>query len=171
MQGLCPERVIYAGSASKILAPALRLGWLVAPSVLMEGAAQAKRVADLGTPVLEQIAYAEMLDRGAVDRHLRKMRIVYRRRRDTLLGALADRLPIWQPEGAAAELHVMVQLPGRADEASIARAAERQSIAIYPAAPYRVRPGPPGVVLSYASLSECEMEQGITQLGDALLRM
>lgn len=168
VQGLCPERVIYAGSASKILAPALRLGWLVVPVTLMAGAAEAKRVADLGTPVLEQIAYAEMLRRGAVDRHLRKMRVVYRRRRDALLRALAHHLPGWEPNGAAAGLHVMVHLPSGVDEAGVVEAAGRHSIAIYPAAAYRIHPGRPAIVLGYASLSERQIALGIARLARAL---
>lgn len=168
LQGLCPERVVYAGSASKILAPALRLGWLVVPDVLMEGAADAKRFADLGTPVLEQIAYAEMLSRGSIDRHLRRMRVVYRRRRDALLRALANHLPGWEPNGAAAGLHVMIHLPGGVDEARVVRAAERQSIGVYPAAAYRILPGRPAIVLGYASLSERRIESGIAQLALAL---
>jgi GntR family transcriptional regulator/MocR family aminotransferase len=134
----------------------------------MAGAAEAKRVADLGTPILEQIAYAEMLRRGAVDRHLRKMRVVYRRRRDALLRALAHHLPGWEPNGAAAGLHVMVHLPGGVDEAGVVRAARRYSIAIYPAAAYRIHPGRPAIVLGYASLSERQIALGIARLARAL---
>jgi len=168
LQGLFPERVVYAGSASKILAPALRLGWLVVPAELMAGAAEAKRIADLGTPLLEQLAYAEMLSRGAVDRHLRRMRIVYRRRRDALLRALAHYLPDWEPHGAAAGLHVLINLPPTVDEASVVRAAERQSVRVYPASEHRIGAGPAALVLGYASLGERQIAQGVARLAAEL---
>src|SRR5262249_3436756 len=74
LQGLAPERVIYAGSVSKILAPALRIGWLAVPAELQAAIEERKRIADLASPVLEQLSYAEFLRVGDLDRHLRRMR-------------------------------------------------------------------------------------------------
>ena len=91
IQGLAPDRVIYAGSSSKTLAPGLRLGWLLAPHALIPALADAKEAADRGSPILEQLAFADFLDRGEFDRHLRRMRPIYRRRRDALLSALSRR--------------------------------------------------------------------------------
>ena len=93
MQGLAPDLVVYAGSASKTLAPGLRIGWLVLPRHLADGVAAAKVAADRGSSALDQLAFADFLARGEFDRHLRRMRPVYRRRRDALLAALAERLP------------------------------------------------------------------------------
>ena len=93
LQGLAPDRVVYAGSASKTLAPGLRLGWFVMPGHLAEPMAEAKIAADRGSPALEQLALADLITRGEFDRHLRRMRPVYRHRRDALLAALARRLP------------------------------------------------------------------------------
>lgn len=168
LQGLAPERVVYAGSASKILAPALRLGWLAVPDELLAEAAEVKKYADLGTPFLEQLVYAEMLGRGAVDRHLRRMRVLYRRRRDALLRALARHFPRWEPRGAAAGLHVMVLLPPGVDEASVARAAQRRSVGVYPGADYRIGDGPAALVLGYACLGEREIAEGIARLATVL---
>ena len=93
LQGLDPERVVYAGSTSKTLAPALRTGWLVVPHPLLEGVAREKLLADRGTARIEQFALADFIDRGELDRDLRRMRIRYRRRREALLEALAEQAP------------------------------------------------------------------------------
>ena len=90
LQGLDPERVVYAGSASKTLAPALRLGWLVLPSSLVEPVSEGKRLGDHQTDRIEQHAFADFLVRGELDRHLRRMRGSYRARRDALIAALAE---------------------------------------------------------------------------------
>ncbi len=96
LQGLAPDHVVYAGSASKTLAPGLRLGWLVLPGRLTEPMAEAKIAADRGSPALEQMALADFVTRGELDRHLRRMRPVYRRRRDALLdGTRRPTCPGW----------------------------------------------------------------------------
>jgi GntR family transcriptional regulator/MocR family aminotransferase len=100
MQGLAPDRVVYAGTASKTLAPGLRLGWLVVPADLVDDIAEAKLLADRGSPVLDQLAFADFLERGELDRHLRRMRPVYRRRRDMLIQALREHAPDLEPAGS-----------------------------------------------------------------------
>jgi len=87
VHGLAPEHVLYAGSVSKTLAPALRLGWLVVPERLTAELTAAKALDDLGTPVVEQLTLADFLERGELDRHLRRTRAVYRARRDALVAA------------------------------------------------------------------------------------
>ena len=102
LQGMAPDRVVYAGSASKTLAPGLRLGWFVMPGHLAEPMAEAKIAADRGSPALEQLALADLIAKGEFDRHLRRMRPVYRRRRDALLAALSRRLPWLELAGVSA---------------------------------------------------------------------
>ena len=169
MQGVSPDRVIYIGSASKILAPALRLGWLAAPSSLLPALAYHKRFADFGSPLLEQMAYAEFLRDGSLDRHLRRMRIIYRRRRDTLIGALARRLPAWRPVGEAAGLHLVMTLPPGFTEQQVVQKAAARSIRVYPMRDYsQRRMKEPALVFGYGFLTEEHIERGIGELAMAL---
>ncbi|MGB0095221.1 MAG: PLP-dependent aminotransferase family protein [Solirubrobacteraceae bacterium] len=110
LQGLDPDRVIYAGSASKTLAPALRIGWLVVPPPLLQAVSHEKLLADRGTARIEQHAFADFLTRGELDRHLRRMRARYRSRRDALVDALTETLPEATVHGVAAGLHVSLEL-------------------------------------------------------------
>ncbi len=122
LQGLEPDRVFYAGSTSKTLAPALRLGWLVVPARFLDTLRHDKLLADQGTARIEQHAFANFLKRGELDRHLRRMRATYRARRDALVNALEQELPEATVRGVAAGLHVTVELPEGYDEQAIKRA-------------------------------------------------
>jgi GntR family transcriptional regulator/MocR family aminotransferase len=165
MQGLAPDHVVYAGSVSKTLAPGIRLGWLVLPSRLAEPMAAAKIAADRGSPALEQLALADFITRGEFDRHLRRMRPVYRRRRDALLSALARHLPWLEPSGISAGLHLVTWLPPDLDEATIVAAARRAGVAIDSVGPYRItHPGPGGLIFGYATASEQAIAEGIEVL-------
>jgi GntR family transcriptional regulator/MocR family aminotransferase len=126
LQALAPEHVAYAGTASKTLAPGLRLGWLVLPGRLVEAVADAKSGADAGTSSLDQLTLAEFITSGAYDRHIRRTRVAYRRRRDRLVAALARHSPGVRVTGIAAGLHAVAELPpGQEEDKVIARAAAR----------------------------------------------
>jgi GntR family transcriptional regulator/MocR family aminotransferase len=169
MQGLAPDLVAYVGTASKTLAPGLRLGWLVVPPRLVDAMADAKRLADRGSPVLDQLAFADFVDRGEFDRHLRRMRPLYRRRRDALLAALREHAPELEPAGIAAGLHLVAYLPGGVDEAAVVQAAARRGVAVYGLAPYRIScPGRPGLIFGYATLGERALAEGIEILAEAI---
>ncbi len=169
LQGLAPDRVIYAGTASKTLAPGLRLGWLVVPPALVDDVAAAKTLADRGSPVLDQLAFANFLARGEFDRHLRRMRPVYRRRRDALLAALHSELPDFEPAGIAAGLHLVAYMPHDLDETTLVEAAERRGLAIYGLAPYRLsHPGRPGLIFGYATLDEPTLRRGVKLLAEVV---
>jgi GntR family transcriptional regulator/MocR family aminotransferase len=162
LQGLAPDRVVYAGSASKTLAPGLRLGWFVMPGHLAEPMAAAKIAADRGSPALEQLALADLITRGEFDRHLRRMRPIYRRRRDALLTALAQRLPWLEPAGVSAGLHLVTWLPPHLDEATVVDAAARAGVGIDGITPYRIsHPGPSGLVFGYATVNEHAIAEGV----------
>jgi len=162
LQGLAPDRVVYAGSASKTLAPGLRLGWFVMPEHLAEPMAAAKIAADRGSPALEQLALADLITRGELDRHLRRMRPIYRRRRDALLTALAQRLPRLQPAGISAGLHLVTWLPPHLDEATVVEVAARAGVGIEGVTPYRIsHPGPGGLIFGYATVNEHAITEGV----------
>lgn len=170
LQGLAPEHVIYAGSASKTLAPGLRLGWLVAPQRLVEPIAAAKDASDRGSASLEQLAFADFLARGDFDRHLRRMRPIYRARRDALLAALRRHLPDLRPVGASAGLHVVAWLPAGVDEAVVIDRAAAAGVAIDGVSPYYAagRAGPGGLLFGYGTLTETEIDEGIRLIARAL---
>ena len=169
MQGLASDQVVYAGTASKTLAPGLRLGWLVAPGHLVDDLAAAKVAVDRGSPVLDQLAFADFLSHGEFDRHLRRMRPIYRRRRDALLKALRERVPDLEPAGIAAGLHLVAWLPSDLDEARVVNSAAEHGLNVYGVAPYRISgPGRGGLIFGYATLGERAIAQGIDLLASAI---
>ncbi|MFF4837657.1 PLP-dependent aminotransferase family protein [Streptomyces sp. NPDC001315] len=133
LQDLDPEHVVYLGTASKSLAPGLRLGWMVLPPSLAPEVVAARGAS---TGVLDQLTLAEFITSGAYDRHVRAARQRYRRRRDALVAALADRAPDVRVTGIAAGLHVVVQLPPGTEE-SVIRAAAWQGLAVQGLAGFR----------------------------------
>jgi GntR family transcriptional regulator/MocR family aminotransferase len=172
MQGLAPDRVIYAGTASKTLAPGLRLGWLVVPPHLVADLAQAKALADRGSPVLDQLAFADFLATGEFDRHLRRMRPVYRRRRDALVAALRTHAPRLRPAGVAAGLHLIAYLPDGVAEDAVVAAAARRGVSVEGLARYRLRSTGPGALLfGYATLDEARLGLGVRLVAEALVMM
>jgi GntR family transcriptional regulator / MocR family aminotransferase len=168
VQGLAPEHVVYAGSVSKTLAPALRLGWLVVPERLVTDVSRAKSEDDLGTPIIEQLALAEFLDRGELDRHLRRTRLAYRRRRDALIATLGRHLPGVRPSGIAAGIHLVVHLPPGADEREVLEAARARGIGLQGLGEHRMRLGPPALLLGYGRIAEPSIEPGVRELAAAV---
>jgi GntR family transcriptional regulator/MocR family aminotransferase len=169
LQGLEPEHVVYAGSTSKTLAPALRIGWLAVPSRLIDAVADEKQLADRAGALVDQHAFAEFLASGELDRHLRRMRGRYRSRRDELVAALADELPEATVEGIAAGLHATVRLPDGDDEDAIAEEAARRRIALETMGEYRGGDGgPPTLLLGYGQIAEPSIRPGIRALAEAI---
>ncbi|MEU2053482.1 PLP-dependent aminotransferase family protein [Streptomyces bungoensis] len=129
LQGLDPDRVVHLGTASKSLAPGLRLGWMVLPPSLVEEATAAKGHADT-VGVLDQLTLAEFMASGAYDRHVRAARLRYRRRRDALAAAVADRAPDVRVTGIAAGLHAVLRLPPGTEQ-PVVQAAAWQGLALH----------------------------------------
>ncbi|MEP6494388.1 MAG: PLP-dependent aminotransferase family protein [bacterium] len=170
LQALEPDSIIYAGTASKTLAPALRLGWLVVPQRLLAAVQAEQRRADFGCPRIDQHILAEFVTSGELDRHLRRMRVRYRARRDALVGAIAAELPEAEVYGIAAGLHATVRLPIGYNEHAIRDEARRQGIALDILSDHRVasRGGSPTLLLGYARNSEPTIRAGVRELAIAI---
>jgi GntR family transcriptional regulator/MocR family aminotransferase len=169
LQGLASERVLYIGSASKRLAPAMRLGWMLLPSWLAWQLISAKAVEDGGSEVVGQLALRDFIERGELDRHVRRMRLLYQHRHDSLLRALAQWLPQGRASGAGAGLYELVTLPDGVDEAALLAAAAKRGVGVEGLAWHRfAHGGPPGVLLGYGNLSVPALEQGVRLLAEAL---
>ncbi|MBX8689422.1 aminotransferase class I/II-fold pyridoxal phosphate-dependent enzyme [Mycobacterium sp. 20091114027_K0903767] len=151
MHPSAPDRIAYAGSTSKSLAPALRLGWVVAPARRRPGLVAAKHATDLGSPTLPQLVLARLLESGEYDRHVRLVRTRHRARRDALLEVLTAGMPGVRVSGVAAGLHLLVTLPEAADDVALADDLHDAGVLVHPVSWHRRLPGPPGLVLGYAS--------------------
>ena len=159
LQGLAPSSVVQLGTVSKTLAPALRLGWVVAPADLADEATRVKSLLDDFSPALDQLALAELLERGDYDRHLRRARSVYRRRRDALLEALGRHLPELSVEGVAAGVHLVLRLPAGVSDVEVADGARRARIRVPPLSAFRLEPSDEGgLVIGYGRLHESAVE-------------
>ncbi|WP_214104496.1 MocR-like pyridoxine biosynthesis transcription factor PdxR [Acrocarpospora catenulata] len=170
LQGLAPDRVALLGSVSKSLAPALRLGWIISPPHLTPDVVRYKELADRGSPVIDQLALADLLKSGRYDRHLRHMRQRYAARRAALLEAIQRHAPNIELRGLAAGFHTVAQLPTDADERAIIAAARRRSVGLYGMSTYRMdqHPRPPQLVLGFGNLTTAAISDGIETIADLL---
>ncbi|MFI1681533.1 PLP-dependent aminotransferase family protein [Streptomyces sp. NPDC020607] len=157
VQGLDPERVVYLGSVSKSLSPAVRIGWMVLPEQLVEGVLAAKGEREAWASALDQLTLAEFIASGQYDRHIRRMRQRYRHRRDRLVTALAERAPHITATGIAAGLHAVLRLPP-GTEASAVKAAAWQGVSLDGLTTFRhpraTMPAGDGLVVGYATPTE-----------------
>jgi len=170
LQGIAPDWVVYVGSTSKTLAPGLRIGWMVLPAHLVGPITLSKRLADTGSSVMDQIAFAKFLTSGGYDRHLRQMRRRYLTRRNVLLRALTRYVPEATVLGAAAGVHLTVRLPDGFPIAELVDRAARKRVRIEPLTPCYAESdsAPPGLILGYANLTESQIDTGVQALAAAL---
>ena len=169
LQGLAPDCVAYVGTASKTLAPAVRLGWGLVPSHLVGEMAGQQGVGRAAPGVLTQAVYATLLERGEIDRHLRRTRRAYHSRRNALIDALAEWLPETTVGGAAAGLHVIVWLPDGSSESAISDAATSRGVAIHTLHDdcAVTAPRPPALVLGYGLTPEPAIPRAVRELAAA----
>ncbi|HVS86261.1 MAG TPA: aminotransferase class I/II-fold pyridoxal phosphate-dependent enzyme, partial [Gaiellaceae bacterium] len=167
LQALAPEHVAYVGSASALLAPAVRLGWAVLPMSLVVPVANRLFATGLGTSRLAQLTLAQLVARGSLDRHLRRANTAYRRRRLLAVTQLPRRLPGSVTGGAASGLFLHVALPEDADEAALLASARARGIALDGVGEHALTPQPPGLVVGFAALPEPSLERALRALGRA----
>jgi GntR family transcriptional regulator/MocR family aminotransferase len=170
LQGVIPDRVVYHGTVSKSLAPGLRLGWLVVPPDLLDAVLAARSATDHMTASIVQATFAEFLERGDLDRHLRRTRRVYRQRRDALVDALARWLPGSRVGGVSAGLSVFVTLPPGLDSADVVATAREAGVGVYRIdddlvpADLRAR----SLVIGFGTQRPAQITEGVRRLAAAL---
>jgi GntR family transcriptional regulator/MocR family aminotransferase len=185
VQGLAPDRVVHIGTVSKSLAPAVRLGWVVAPAALVDRIGELKLHHDRGSSGLEQLVLARLMESGRFDRHLRRMRKVYAGKRDALVEALSQHAPAARLSGLAAGFHAVLALPAGSDEDGVVAEAAGRGIGLYGMGPYRTvssgtvphgmvsyetvpHENVPQLVIGFGTLSERQVREGIARVGDLL---
>jgi GntR family transcriptional regulator/MocR family aminotransferase len=174
LQGLAPDRVVALGSVSKTLAPALRIGWVFTPPWLRDGILTEKYLSGRGVPQLDQAALARLIETGRFDRHLRRVRDSYRRRRDALVSAVADSMADATITGLDAGHHAVLRLPAGVEEEPVVALASGAGIAVRGLSDYRVTPDdaaprdalPAGLVIGFGNVSTGQIRDGIALLGE-----
>lgn len=170
LQGFAPDHVAFVGTTSKTLAPALRLGWIVAPADLLVDVADDFRVTGVTPPTLDQIALASFIADAGLDRHLRVMRRRYRAKRDLLVDELGRHLPGVRIGGVAAGLHVVAWLPDTSDEHATAMRVRDAGVGLHELHHHCTTraPWPPALLLGYALPTESEIRTATRLLAKAI---
>jgi GntR family transcriptional regulator / MocR family aminotransferase len=173
LQGLAPARVIALGSVSKTLAPAIRLGWVLAPPQFVAGIVEEQRLSSRGAPGLDQEALALFMESGRFDRHLRRVREIYRARRDVLAAEVELAFGPGRLHGLEAGCHALLHLPGGTSERAVVATAATMGVRVNGLGHYRfagadAAPRPPALVLGFGNVSERQISRGIRMLAEAV---
>lgn len=166
LRAMVADQVVYTGSVSKLLAPSLRIGWMLPPPQYKDALIGAKRLADLGNAALPQLTLAHLMESGELERQLRYVRRRHRRRRDALAAAITTYLPTATIHGAAAGLHLTVTFDDDLDDAELAATALRNGVKTHPLSWHCQLPHPPGLVLGYAARTPTELTEAIATIAE-----
>ncbi|MFD9906462.1 PLP-dependent aminotransferase family protein [Streptomyces sp. NPDC059063] len=169
LQNSAPDHVVYAGSVSSTLAPGLRFGWLAVPPHLAGLLERVRARQDLGGSSVDQLAYAEFIRSGRLERHLRRMRKRYRERLETLVGALESRLPEATVHQPTAGLHLLVSFPEHLEEPLMARTIQNAGVMARGISEFALAcpPPSPAVVIGYAPHSRDVLTAAVEALAEA----
>ena len=179
LQGLNPARVIALGSVSKTLAPAIRLGWVLAPPRFVPGIIEEKRLSSRGAPGLDQEALALLMQAGRFDRHLRRMREIYGARRDVLATEVHLAFGPGRLHGLSAGCHALLHLPAGSSESAVVATAASMGVRVNALGDYRfgatdtdtdAAPRPPALVLGFGNVSEQQIRRGVRTIAEAVRR-
>ncbi|MFC0626634.1 aminotransferase-like domain-containing protein [Kribbella deserti] len=168
IRSMLADQVCYTGSVSKLLAPALRVGWVLPPAKYREHFIAAKRYADLGNAVLPQLVLAHLMNSGELERQLRFLRRRHKQRRDIMIAAIREHLPAAKVHGAAAGLHLMITFDGDFSDGTLAAEVLARGVKVQPLSWHHQRPARPGLVLGYAANSPSDLTEGIATIAAAL---
>jgi GntR family transcriptional regulator/MocR family aminotransferase len=170
LRSIAADRVAYVGTASKVLAPGLRLGWLLVPGRLAQLVAAEHAVSYAQPDVIDQAAFATLVESGELDRHLRKTRGTYRARRAALLSSLMSMMPTLRISGGAAGLHLLVWLPRYVSEQAVVESAAEREVAVeglHTACAVSRELGP-ALVLGYGGIAESAIPLAISHLAECI---
>jgi GntR family transcriptional regulator/MocR family aminotransferase len=173
LQGLDESgHVVYLGTFSKVLFPALRLGYVVLPKSLLDPFSHTLALVDRGAPTLTQAAVADFISEGYFERHLRRLRLAYGERREALVTALDTELAGEVSfSRVPAGLHIMIHLHPDCEEAEVVQKAAFAGVGIYPGAPYYLhRPAPPSILLGFSGLNKEQIQEGVSRLAAVIPR-
>jgi GntR family transcriptional regulator/MocR family aminotransferase len=172
LQGLDPERVVALGSASKTIAPAIRIGWVLAPPRFVESLIEEKSLSSRGAPGLDQEALALLIESGRFDRHLRRVRELYRARRDALTKEVAAVFGPDRLQGLAAGCHTVLLLPADVDEDAVVESARSLGVRVSGLRRYRLAhtPARPALLLAFGNLTEHQLLRGVHAIAESVQR-
>jgi GntR family transcriptional regulator / MocR family aminotransferase len=170
VQGLDPERVIYVGTFSKILSPALRIGYVVLPHSLKAEFQKLKWFTDRHNSSLEQLVLTRFIKEGFLERHVRKMKRIYKQRREALVNSLQMHFPDSVILGHAAGMHLVVELQSVTFNKQLLDWIQLHSIRIYPVEDFSIVKGAHchKVLMGYGSLTVENIKEGVKRLKDAV---
>jgi 2-aminoadipate transaminase len=173
IRSLAPERTVYMGSFSKVLAPGLRLGYVIAPAALRAKLVQAKQATDLHTATLSQFAVFEVIKDGFLDTHIPTIRKLYRDQCEAMLAALKHHMPDgvrWnRPRGG---MFLWAELPKGMDATAVLAKAVEQNVAFVPGAPfYAANPAIEALRLAFVTVPPPRIEEGVERLAAVIRAM
>lgn len=170
VQGLDPGKVIYVGTFSKILSPGLRIGYVVLPQELIEPFKKMKWYTDRHHSSLEQLILTKFMIEGHFDRHIRKMKRIYKQRREALVKSLKKQFPDCVILGHAAGMHLVVEIPRVSIHQSLIEWIQHYGVQVYSVDHYSLVKNIHGnkMVLGYGSLPLEKIEEGVRRLREAI---